>query len=347
MASPTTPVELIPLAADVPTAIALTRVAIVAAYTRSGPASDAEPRLASVTERIRSGEMTEGRLCRLGGRTAGVAFWEAGHPRGITLQVLYLEPEVARRSTYEAFLRALTAEVGPSVFSPGGLVGLSLEEETAMMRARGFERFSRSEMRWPPTVDLPPLRTPKGIRIRPVLAEDEPTVAVLHYAAFGGTFDQFMYLGDPDPVVDAARGVREMMTGRFGEFLGWASSMAESAGHPVGASLVVRAPYGPLLISVMVEGASQGSGIGRALVLANLHALRARGETVAVLNVTEGNSRAVRLYEHLGFVRTLGPEHSWYSRAAIPVAPGEIVIDRPSSPNPGTRGSEASRTPRT
>ncbi len=131
-----------------------------------------------------------------------------------------------------------------------------------------------------------------------------------------------MYLTDPDPLVDAARGVREMMGGRFGEFLVWASTFAESSGRPVGASLVVRAPYGPLLISVMVDRARQGAGVGRALVVGNLHALHARGEAVAVLNVTEGNVRAVRLYENLGFVRSLGPEHSWYSRAAVPVRAG-------------------------
>jgi ribosomal protein S18 acetylase RimI-like enzyme len=347
MATVPSEIELIPLAADVPAAVRLARLGIVAAYTRSGPAVDAEPRIAWVTERIHSGEMTEGRVCRLGGRSVGIAFWETGHPRGITLQVLYLEPTVARRSRYEAVLSALTSGVAPLVFTPGGLVGLSDGEESAMMRALGYERFSRSEMRWPPSLVPPPLRASDGIAIRPVLAADEPTVATLHLAAFGGTFDQYMYLSDLDPVVDAGRAVREMMTGRYGEFLGWASTIAESGGRPVGASLVIRAMFGPLLISVMVDRASQGQGIGRTMVLANLHALRARGETFAALNVTEGNTRAVQLYEHLGFVRSLGPEHSWYSRTAVPVAPGEILRDPPSSPSPGTTGSGANRTPRT
>lgn len=342
-----TEVELAPLTSDLPAAIELCRQAIVAAFTRSGPADDAEPRIATLTERIRTGQLTEGRLCRLRGEAVGLALWDTGHPRGIIVQALYLKPGVARPPTYEAFLDALGVLVGPSVFSPGGLVGLSDEEESALMRTRGYERFSRSEMRWSPRVELPPLGTPIGIEIRPVDAQDEPAVSALHLAAFGGTFDQYMYLSDPDPVTDAHRGVREMISGRYGEFLGWASAMAESRGRPVGASLVVRAPYGPLLISVMVERAAQGSGIGRALVLANLHALRARGESVAVLNVTEGNARAVRLYEHLGFVRTLGPEHSWYSRAAVPVAPGEVLRDRSSSETPGTKDSATSRMPRT
>jgi len=344
---PIVAVELVPLSADVPAAIDLAREAIRAAFTRSGPAADAEPHVASVTGRIRSGDMTEGRLCRLEGQPVGVTLWETGHPSGITVQVLYLRPEFGRPAGYDAFLRGLKEQAGPAVFVPGGLVGLSDAEETTLMRLHGFERFARSEMRWPPGSELPPIRTPDGVEIRPVRTEDEPAVAALHRAAFEGTFDVYLYLTDPDPMVDATRAVHEMMTAHYGEFLGWASSLAESGGRPLGASLVVRAPYGPLLISVMVERSVQGSGIGRALVAANLHALRARGETVAVLNVTEGNSRAVHLYEHLGFVRSLGPEHSWYSRASIPVAPGEPLSEPSRAEPPGTRGSAANRTPRT
>jgi ribosomal protein S18 acetylase RimI-like enzyme len=344
---PATPLELVPLTEDPASAIELSRAAIVAAYTRSGPAADAEPRIASVTDRIRAGELAEGRLGRLRGKTVGIALWDTGHPRGITLQILYLVPDAARPAVYDGFLRALTEQVGPSVFTPGGLVGLSDEEERAMMESRGYSRFSRSEMRWPIGRDVPPLHVPEGVTIRSVLPQDEPAVAGLHHAAFGGTFDQYMYLTDPDPLVDAARGVREMMGGRFGEFLVWASTFAESSGRPVGASLVVRAPYGPLLISVMVDRARQGAGVGRALVVGNLHALHARGEAVAVLNVTEGNVRAVRLYENLGFVRSLGPEHSWYSRAAVPVVPGEILNGPPRSDSPRTTASAGNRTPRT
>jgi len=340
-------VELVPLAEEVPAALELSRAAILAAFTRSGPAPDAEPRIALVTARIRSGEMTEGRVARIDHRPVGIALWETGHPFGLTLQVLYLGPPAGRPAAYDAFLRGLVDQAGPAVFTPGGLVGLSDAEEAVLMRSHGFERFARSEMRRPPGLALPPLRTPDTVQIRPVRAEDESSVAALHHSAFGGTFDQYMYLNDPDPVVDATRGVHEMFSGRFGEFLGWASSLAETGSRPLGASLVVRAPYGPLLISVMVDRATQGGGIGRALVLAKLYALRARGETVAVLNVTEGNGRAVRLYEHLGFVRSLGPEHSWYSRAAVPVAPGEILSDPSGSGRPGRTAPGARRTPRT
>jgi mycothiol synthase len=348
MGSESSGFELSPVSTDVPAALALSRAAIIAAFSRSVSAAEAEPSVAAMAERIRSNTIEEGRLVRHYGRPVGFLHWEVGHPYGITLQHLYLTPGEGRPADYAAVLAALGASVGPLVFAPGGLVGLSDAEENTLMRSRGFERFSRSEMRWPPAAEPPPVAAESSLRIRSVRTRDESTVARLHLAAFGGTFDQYLYLSDPDPAVDSARTVREMMSGRYGEFLSSESALAESGGHPVGASLVVRASYGPLLISVMVDPSAQGHGVGRSLVLANLRALRARGEAVIALNVTEGNGSAVRLYEHLGFVRTIGPEHSWYSRAAVPVAPGEKLSGPAAAPpRSGTSGSATHQTPRT
>ncbi len=329
------PLTLRTLADDVPAALDLSRAAIVAAFQRSGPTEDAEPRIASVGERIRAREWPNGALAVIEGAPRGIALWDTGHPRGTILQILYLRPPWGRTSTYAEFLDALAGPHGPPVFSPGGLVGLSDPEEETLMAGRGYGRFSRSEMRWPPGRAPPTAPTPTGVTVRPVELADEATVVRLHRSAFEGTFDQYMYLSDDDPQVDAANGVREMLHGHYGEFLGWASTLAELDGRPVGASLVVRAPYGPLLISVMVDRSVQGRGIGRTLVVANLVALHGRGEQVIALNVTEGNASAVRLYEHLGFVRTLGPEHSWYRRAVVPVAPGERATTPSTSP-PGS-----------
>jgi ribosomal protein S18 acetylase RimI-like enzyme len=347
MPRPGPSLRLAELSTDVPASVDLTQAAVRAAFARSGDLTDAEARVASLTERIRSGTLREGRLCYRGSAPVGLILWESGHPGGIVLHLLYLRPGTGNPETYGEALRLLAAEVAPPVFAPGGLVGLSDAEEEVLMRSSGFERFARSEMRWPPDAPLPTAAAPKGVRLRPVGESDRAVVAGLHREAFAGTFDQYLYLTDLDPARDSDRAVGEMMGGHWGEFLGWASSIAENDRGAVGASLVVRSSHGPLLISVMVVPAAQGRGVGRALVGANLAALRARGERDIVLNVTEGNARAVRLYQKLGFVRSLGPEEAWYSRAAVPVAPGESARPGSGMGRSRTRGAEGSRTRQT
>ena len=54
---------------------------------------------------------------------------------------------------------------------------------------------------------------------------------------------------------------------------------------------------------VGVDPGEQGTGLGRALTLAGLRYLRARGLAEAMLYVDEDNVPAIRLYEGLGFTR--------------------------------------------
>jgi ribosomal protein S18 acetylase RimI-like enzyme len=205
-------------------------------------------------------------------------------------------------------------------------------------------------MRYPPDRPPPAPRSKPGVVLRPVTAKDEAMVARLHAAAFAPSFDYYLFQADPDPVEDSRLGVREMFAGKHGEFLPWASFLAHgSAGEPLGGTIVLRASYGPLLASVHVDPAVQGGGIGTAVVVASVNALRARGEAVIVLNVTEGNGPAVAVYEHLGFVRSLGPENAWYATDRVLVAPDGSPSRRASPPRPrrdGPPDSATNRTPR-
>jgi len=313
--------DLLPLSSEPQDADALVSEAVAEACRHTIPMQDPAPRIERAVKWLRSSS-GEGRLFRTDGGVSGIVVWESGHPAGFHVEVLYLRPSSNPTREYRTFLERIQTECGPVALLPGHLAGLTPEAEAALMRELGFAPFGRSEMRFPPDAPLPPARVVTGIRLRPLRPDDEPELARLHAAAFGPTFDFYLFQIDTDAARDSALAVRDMLGGRYGECLAWASYVAETGdGTLRGGCIFVRAPYGPLLVSVHVDPAAQGTGIGRALVVASVRALRERGETVIALNVTEGNRRAITLYERLGFVRSLGPDYGWYSRVRVPVAP--------------------------
>lgn len=308
-----------PISSDPPTALGLARQAIIA---RNEPASELAPFLSMVERDVANGEAA-GVLRVEGERVVGIALWEPPTILGATVQVMFAVEGAQTPENYRDFFRELAGVVGPIVFAPGGLAGLTVAEEEGVMRGLGFARFARSEMRYPASApDLPSSpEPPPGLRAsRP---DDLSSLTRLHEAAYRGHFDRYLFLTDPDPVRNAELEVGGIVGGRWGEFLPWASWVMEGEGGIEAAVLVVRAPYGPLIADVMVEPARRGRGLGRLVLTATLHALRGRKESVIVLNVTEGNRRALRLYERLGFIRSLGPSFGWYSTARIPTTPEE------------------------
>ncbi len=67
------------------------------------------------------------------------------------------------------------------------------------------------------------------------------------------------------------------------------------------------------ILNLGVEGARRGRGIGRALVSAVLHVLRARGATAVYLEVRQSNAAARHLYARLGF-QAVGRRKGYYRR---------------------------------
>jgi len=310
-------VSLRPLSSDRATALSLARRAILA---RNAPDAEIGPFLSAVERDVANG--TAAGVLRFEGRTVtGIALWEPPAELGATLQVLYGVEGHQTGSEYERFLREVMREAGPVVFAPGFLAGLDDAEEQRVMEALGYAKFARSEMRLFPDAPEPHGPDSHAIRTRAPVAGDAAALARLHELAYRGRFDRFLFLVYADPARDAELATREILSGRWGEFLPWASVVVEGEGRLLAAALVVRAPYGPLIADVMVEPVVWGHGLGRAVVTASIRALRGRERSPIVLNVTEGNARAVRLYEHLGFVRSLGPSHGWYSRERIPIGP--------------------------
>lgn len=56
------------------------------------------------------------------------------------------------------------------------------------------------------------------------------------------------------------------------------------------------------IMTIMVDGNQRGSGVGSTLMAAGERAMRATGLAKATLWVVRENTRAVRFYEHLGWV---------------------------------------------
>lgn len=79
--------------------------------------------------------------------------------------------------------------------------------------------------------------------------------------------------------------------------------VAISSGSVAGYAVSGRAGGRGYLQRLAVDPAAQGLGIGSELVNDCLRWLQRRGASLALVNTQERNVRALRLYEHLGFVR--------------------------------------------
>ena len=106
--------------------------------------------------------------------------------------------------------------------------------------------------------------------------------------------------------------------------LGW-SLIAVQDEQPVGIAFLARRGQTTRIAGMGVVPEAQGTGIGRALLNAVIDQARAGGDTMLVLEAFEENTRAVRLYESVGFQivwRLLG-----FSRSADhPVVPADSTL---------------------
>ncbi len=309
--------RLVPFSHDLETSLALARAAAIA---RADPGENVTDVVRFVEGQIRSGS-ARGGLWMVDGRSVGVAVWDPPEPLGIAVRLSYLVPLSATPAAYRELLAAIDRAAGPVAFA-APLPGLSLGDEAEVLRSLGFAPFHRTEMRLPSSVPIPKFEVPAGVTVRLVRPGDRDFIARVHAAAFGGRFDRYLFLEDLDPARDAARVVSSLWDGRWGEFLSGVSFVAESAGTPVGSTLVIRSEGRALIADVAVDPAFQHRGVGRSLMIATIRALRLQRERVIALAVTEENRPAFRLYERLGFVRAVGPDRRWYSTRIVPVAPG-------------------------
>ncbi|MGP8078692.1 MAG: GNAT family N-acetyltransferase [Thermoplasmata archaeon] len=309
--------EVVPVSVDLEAAVRLGRAAVLGRPWIGTHGPEIADRFESA---LRAGTR-RGALFRPGGRSAGIAVWEVHGPLGASVDLLYLERSIVSVGAYARFWTGLRELAGPIAMAPGELPGLAEPEEERLMAGLGLARFGRSEMELRDGATLPAPDLPVGGSLRRIGPPDFSELARLHRIAYHERFDRFLFLEDEDEERDAERMVKDLFGARWGEFAADGSWGLEIDGRLVGAVLSVRRPQGTLIADVMVDPSLQGRGIGRAVLLATMRALAEAGAGSVVLNVTEGNTRAIRLYEKLGFVRSLGPSRDWYDPARIPVPP--------------------------
>jgi ribosomal protein S18 acetylase RimI-like enzyme len=328
--SPTGAISFVPLDHDLERAVRWGREAATAVANDWRPAQDPEPVARHVEELLRSG-LGEGRLVTRAGTLLGLVLWDRPSRLRLVLGTVILAEAHRSVAEYRAVLEAV-GEFGRLHLVPSPLVGLAPEEESGLLTSLRFARFGRTEMRRPVGEAGPDQAPPAGVTLRPARADDAPRFATVLAAAFERHFDRYLFQFDEDYAADTARSVAEILAGQYGEYLAWASGVAERDGAAVGALLMVRAPPGPMIINVAVDPLEQGRGVGRALVLASLRALRDRKETLVLLNVTDGNVRASRLYADLGFSPYL-TGWSWYSLDTVAVSPEGQPTSPPTTPD--------------
>jgi len=151
-------------------------------------------------------------------------------------------------------------------------------------------------------VELPPVTLPVGYAVQPwrtTLAGDHAAVLA---ACFAGALDATIF-----PSLGSAAGCVALLDdiSRRSDFVPESTWLLVGPGGPCGSIQALRERLVLAAIqNIGIRPGEQNRGLGRALLVHALHALRQAGFQRAMLEVTASNLPALRLYFALGFRRT-------------------------------------------
>ena len=92
----------------------------------------------------------------------------------------------------------------------------------------------------------------------------------------------------------------------------------------LGFSLARSAGQEAEILTIVIDPARQGGGLGRLLLQTQLEALQAQGVAEVFLEVEAGNAAALALYKRLGFSQ-VGERKAYYARPGQPPATALIL----------------------
>ncbi len=305
--------------------------ACAAAYERIRP--DSGP--AHVHRIFRSAETGERTLTEWvdpHGAPAGVLVWEPVPEVGRRVVLGYLDSAHQDRSSFAALLTAFESfepTRGPVFVIPDGLPGLLADDQAAVLEAADWIRLEEVTLVFPSSAPVPGATLGRDWTIRPPTADDRPALLTLAARAYREYPGQLGW-----PQVDLERDLTlyldQLGTGRH-RVIASATFVLVVGPSLAGHIVTSRDDHGPFIDSVQVDPRWQGRGIGRALLVRSLQALRDAGssEEVAVVYLRQ-NSRAGSLYRSVGFVPTAQRRHVdpglWVRRRTL-----RAVLERAST----------------
>jgi ribosomal protein S18 acetylase RimI-like enzyme len=254
-----------------------------------------------------------GRVARDGARAAAYCYYMMDAGRAIVGSV-YAADGYRGRGLEEELLDAVLADAQSREGND------RVECQTLFATASGADaRFARvgfaSRRRHYLVKSLGPLPVPErhGYTLRPVRRDDLPAVADLIYRSHQGSLDAALNLTYATPSL--CRGFVDTLVLRAGcgRFSPDASMLAVGPAGPAGVLLASQlSSSNGHVCQVSVDPEEQGRGLGTALLVNALQAMRKRGLATASLSVTVGNARAYGLYGRLGFrLRKEFAAHAW------------------------------------
>ncbi|HEV2449405.1 MAG TPA: GNAT family N-acetyltransferase [Thermoplasmata archaeon] len=293
---PTAPGRFVPLASATAEALAfLERI-----RQEPGVASTTPPVLAEWAASLRGGT-AEGLLWKGPADDPLALVLLRRSPLGVRIRLL---PAAGFRSARSlgALLTELEGEAGLSPLLSVEIVEVSPEpaDLAPSFESAGFYYLGRRDLEFPAGAPLPELPPPAGPPPRPVTGRDHSALARLMDRAYTtDPYDRILFAQEGDPAQDAAASIDAIVGGRYGPFLGPASSVIGD-GATLQAAVLCVENDGGLIAELLVDPDFQRRGLGRFLLARAITALRAAGHRPRLV-YTGPNRPAEALYLSFGF----------------------------------------------